>query len=119
MPQTLTARRTNLARANEVRLAIAAIKCEITSGQLSFVAAVYDPRAQAMSVGALLDAVPRLGTRRVDAICSALMISPDRRIRELSMRQKGLVARAALNPVTRRNRRALSVAAAGGELVIT
>lgn len=88
-----------LAQANEVRLAAAALRRSI--GELPFedgtrlVALLledHDPVAGAVPVSRLISSPQRIGARRVDRLLRyAGIMSGDRRVRDLSVRQVALL----------------------------
>lgn len=85
-----------LARANEVRLAMAGIRRELRVGVTDVVDAIHDKRAESMTVFTLLMCLPGYGPRRVRGVLaradSLAPIGERRRCSELTLRQKALIA---------------------------
>ena len=80
-----------LARANEIRLGQAALKKEIWTGALPIAEALHDERAQRMPVGMFLTAQRRWGVQRTRRLCVRLMIPENKRLCELTVRQRGVL----------------------------
>lgn len=80
-----------LEEANRVRFGIAAVKREIADGTLTVGEAVFDPRAQSMRLWTLLACQRLWGPRRVSCFLAFMLIGEDRRVRELTDRQRELV----------------------------
>lgn len=85
-----------LDRANEVRLGIAAVRDEIRGGRLRVADALYDPRASAMPVLALLLERRRWGPKRARRLLrrSDIRVNERNRVDTLTERQRGLIAEA-------------------------
>jgi hypothetical protein len=80
-----------LARANEVRLGIAALRRELRVGALAPAAAVTDGRAAGMTCGDLIVSFPRFGAFRMRRLLGGLRIGERRRVGDLTDRQRGLL----------------------------
>lgn len=80
-----------LAKANEVRLAAAALKREIKNGELPIAAALEDERAQPLQIGDLLAAQHKWGSVRTRWLLEPLYIAEHRRVRDLTERQRQLL----------------------------
>jgi hypothetical protein len=85
-------RREALARADEIRLGMSAVRKEVYAGQLSLSQALFDERAQPMRIGVLLDAQWRWGPVKTRKFLHALQVGEHRRVRELTSRQIEFVA---------------------------
>jgi hypothetical protein len=83
-----------LERANEVRLAICAVKIEVGTRQKTVGEALYDARAQAMNIVDLLIAQPRWGRKRACQLLGPHFISEGRKVRDLTERQRQLIVAA-------------------------
>ena len=88
-----------LRRGNQIRLAAVAVKREIREGRLTVAEAIADPRSGPVSVLDLLMAQRKWGRGRALGLLSAKAaadpanrISETRRVRELTERQKALLA---------------------------
>lgn len=80
-----------LATANRVRLEACDVKREVRAGQITVADALTDPRAGALTIGALLCAQNRWGhTRMRRLLASALggWLLEERRVRDLTDRQR-------------------------------
>jgi hypothetical protein len=99
-PQHLRA----LARANEVRLARAAIKRRVLAGELSAAEVVCEVpwAAETMTVADLLLSQRRWGQTRVRRLLSSIPISETKTIASMTDRQRGAVADALGPPVRTR-----------------
>lgn len=88
-PQHLRA----LARANEVRLARAALKRSIAAGDATVVEVVSEVpwEAETMSLGELLTSQPRWGRTRTRKLLGSLGIGENKRVGTLTDRQRGLL----------------------------
>jgi hypothetical protein len=85
-------RREALARADEIRLGMSAVRKEVYTGQLPLSQALFDERAQPMRIGVLLDAQWRWGPVKTRKFLHALQVGEHRRVRELTSRQLECVA---------------------------
>lgn len=91
-PQHLQA----LARANQVRLARAALKRAIASGEVSVAEVIADApwESRTMSISELLASQHRWGRTRSRKFLSCLGLGENKRLKTLTKRQRGLVATA-------------------------
>jgi hypothetical protein len=91
-PQHLQA----LARANQVRLARAALKRAIAGGEVSVAEVVVEApwESRTMSISELLASQHRWGRTRSRKFLSALGLGENKRVKTLTDRQRGLVATA-------------------------
>lgn len=89
-PQHLSA----LARANYVRLGHADVKREIGTGELTVQEALDDERTESMPVVVLLLSQHRWGAIKARAVLRGLCIGELRKVRDLTDRQKTLIAAA-------------------------
>lgn len=91
-PQHLQA----LAKANQVRLARAALKRAIAGGEVSVAEVVVEApwESKTMSISELLASQHRWGRTRSRKFLSALGLGENKRLKTLTKRQRGLVARA-------------------------
>ena len=91
-PQHLQA----LARANQVRLARAALKRAIAGGEVSVAEVVVEApwESKTMSISELLASQHRWGRTRSRKFLSALGLGENKRVKTLTARQRGLVATA-------------------------
>lgn len=87
-PQPLTA----LARANTVRIEAAEIKRELRAGQIELGEALDDPRAASLTVTTALLTQHRIGLQKAGTIINRLMMSPNRRVSQLTAHQKAQLA---------------------------
>jgi hypothetical protein len=87
-----------LQRANEVRFGMAAVKAEISAGQLTIPEALEDERAQRMILRVMLSAQVRWGATRTGRLLRSLGISEYRKVGELTRRQHDAVVRAFTAP---------------------
>lgn len=85
---------TALERANEAREDACLVKREVAAGGLSLAAAMDDPRAGSIKIIELLVAQRRWGRTRARALLGREMISPERRVRELTERQRRVLGEA-------------------------
>lgn len=102
-----------LACANEARLAAAGLRQRVASGEMTLAEAIDHPDAASLTITRLLEAQPHWGKVRAKACLADLTaerepISPLRRVRDLSLRQRALVVRCA-NPLSGSEERQLSV----------
>lgn len=88
-----------LALANRARLAAADVKAEIRTGRLSVAAALEDERSGPLTLLELLTAQHRWGRDRVMRLLKAMAaaypagrLSESKRVRELTARQRRLIA---------------------------
>lgn len=81
-----------LALANPIRIAGAQVRAEVTTGQLSIVEALYDSRAGCLPIGRLLCAQHYWGPAKANALLRVYHIWPTRRVRDLTDRQKQILA---------------------------
>lgn len=88
VPQHMTA----LARANEVRLAAAAVKRQVAAGTLTIGEALEHPDAGSLVVMDLLVAQHRWGGSKAARLMAEARISQVRRVRELTARQRGEIS---------------------------
>lgn len=88
IPQHLAA----LERANTLRVAGAAVRREIKRGELSLDQAITDPRAGVLTVFDLVAAQQRWGTARTAKALAALRVRETKRVRELTVRQRAMIA---------------------------
>lgn len=87
LPQHMTA----LQRANEVRLAGAAMKAKVKAGDISMRLALFDADAGSLPVLDLLMAQPRWGTDRATKLLASLSISEVTRVRDLTPRLRRVI----------------------------
>lgn len=97
----------SLERARVVRVAAGELRRDVRAGRLHVADALADPRAAALTIESLLRAQRGLGPRRITMILrhagvfgSGGMVDPNRRVRDLTGRQReaitaAVVARAA------------------------
>lgn len=88
-----------LDKANEVRFGIAAIRHEVMDGETTAVEALWDERAQRMTVIRLLSAQHRWGPRRTMKLLNRLDLAHSKMVGDLTERQKAVI-RAALEGMT-------------------
>lgn len=88
---TLDQRMSALERANVIRIARAQIKREIRAGQLTVAEALRDERAEGLTIGALIGAQHCWGPTRTAQYLGRHHISPHRRVRSLTERQRGVI----------------------------
>lgn len=81
-----------LRRANEVRFAGIAVKRDLRGLLITLEVALYDTRADSLEVLEFLRAAPGWGSVRARMLLDELRISHIKRIRELTPRQKDLLA---------------------------
>ncbi len=79
-----------LSKANEVRMASAALRRELGAGQLTLREALDDPRSGCLELRTLLSSLPRIGVVKASRIANTESIgaSPTRRVRDLTDRQR-------------------------------
>jgi hypothetical protein len=87
-------RRANLQKAQQSRVERAVIKSMITAGELTVPDAIREPCMASMSVFDLLRCQHYWGPTHVKRVLSQLQISPLRTVRELTERQRELLAAA-------------------------
>jgi hypothetical protein len=90
-----------LERAQAARTAAMQIRVEVAAGLLTVPAALKDPRAQPMPIGRLLLAQRGWGQSKVNRLCRRLELWPARRVRDLTQRQRALIATATTKETTR------------------
>jgi hypothetical protein len=85
-----------LARANEVRLARAALKRDVAAGRLSVTEVVVESpwEAQSMSLSELLCSQRRWGRARSRKLIQSAQLTETKRLGTLTERQRGILARA-------------------------
>ena len=85
-----------LARANEVRLARAALKRQIAAGQRDVIAVVLNCpwEAESMNVSELLCSQRRWGRARSRKLIQSAQLTETKRLGTLTERQRGILARA-------------------------
>ena len=81
--------------ANEVRFAAADVKREIRDGRLRLADALWDERADPIVLRDLLLVQVGKGPRRVDTFLNQVEVNGHRRVRDLTERQRRVVADAA------------------------
>src|SRR3954470_16988314 len=86
-----------LNRANTVRAAAALLKRRLAAGELTLQQALTDPDADPVPVGRLLEALPRYGVHKTEAVLKQVQVSAHRRVRDLTPRQRALIAEIAAN----------------------
>lgn len=89
-PQPLQA----LALANQVRTAGAELKRDLADGKIGLAGALRDPRAQGVPAVNLLIALPGVGKVRARKVLTSNHIVLDRRVRDLTGRQRELLVEA-------------------------
>lgn len=87
-PQHLDA----LDRANEKRLAGAALKRALKAGEITIGEALNDPAAGHLEVEVLLRAMTRWGRVRAQAVLAAEAVSVTKRVEDLTDRQRAAIA---------------------------
>lgn len=102
-----------LACANETRLAAAALRQRVATGELTLAQAINHPDAASLTITRLLEAQPHWGKVRAKACLAALAAALEpigalRRVRDLSPRQRALVIRQA-NPLSETEERRLLI----------
>ena len=94
MPDAATERRLqSLSKGNAVRVAKARLKREMRGGEISPVAALVHPAARRFRVEEFLRACPRIGTAKTHRILRDLRFTLDKRVENLTDRQRALLAR--------------------------
>lgn len=81
--------------ANRVRFAAADVKRELRDGRLLLGDALFDERAMPIVLRDLLLVQPRVGPMRVDRLLRRVEVNGHRRVRDLTERQRQVVADAA------------------------
>ncbi|MCW3039449.1 MAG: hypothetical protein JWM31_1354 [Solirubrobacterales bacterium] len=76
-----------LALANKRRLAGAHIKSDLAAGRITFDQALRDPRAEAVRVVDLINALWGWGPNKVTSVATQLQLGPKTRVRDLSKRR--------------------------------
>lgn len=84
-----------LAIANRARSAAAQVKRDVRAGRLTLQAALGEPAAGAIPIGALIACQRRWNTARTARLCLAARVSETRRVRELTERQRAEILRLA------------------------
>lgn len=102
-----------LAGANESRIAAAGLRQRVATGELTLPEAIDHPDAGSLTITRLLEAQPHWGNIRAKVCFADLAaerepISPLRRVRDLSARQRALVVRCA-DPLSGSEERMLTV----------
>lgn len=103
-PQNMVA----LARANEIRIARAALKRQIASGEATvaeFITQPLDPQFEGMAINELLCAQHRWGVDRAANMLQRLHIGETRRLGLLTERQRWLIADELTMPYSERKKR--------------
>jgi len=80
--------------ANSVRIAACQVRQEVAAGRTTLADALFDERAQSMPIGRLIEARPRWGKVKAARLMRAMGIYPGRHVRDLTDRQKRLIAKA-------------------------
>jgi hypothetical protein len=80
--------------ANRVRFGGIHVRQEVTAGLITVAEALEDPRAGSMPIGRLLCAQRAWGPTKAHRLLNGLSIWPTRKVRELTERQKRLIAEA-------------------------
>lgn len=82
--------------ANRAKTWGGAVRQEIATGVLSVAEALDDPRAGHMRIGRVLTALHQYGPTRANRVLADMdfPISPTRRVRQLTARQKALIVEA-------------------------
>lgn len=83
-----------LQKGNDTRIAGAAAKRDVKAGLLTVVAALDDERAQVLPIIDLLMAQNRWGRNRALRVLSPQMIAENRRVRDLTDRQRRVIVTA-------------------------
>jgi hypothetical protein len=81
--------------ANTNRLGAAEVRREVAAGVLTIDQALEDPRAQCMPIGRLLCARRGWGPTKANQLLNLHRIWPTRRVRDLTARQRRIIAEAA------------------------
>lgn len=77
-----------LSAANQNRLGMSQVRAEMRAGLLTAIGALDDPRAQPMPLGRLLRSQPKWGDVKARYVLRELMVSEQRRVRDLTDRQR-------------------------------
>lgn len=87
--ERVSQREESLALANTIRIAAAVVRRQVEAGELTLDEALEHPDAQATKVGRLVVAVPRVGVKKTHRLLrDAGIMSGDRRVRDLTARQR-------------------------------
>lgn len=81
-------RRQALQSANRTRLDGCQVRAAIRAGHLTAGDALSDPRAGSLAMWRLLSSIPAWGTVKTERFCRAHRVSPGRRVRELTVRER-------------------------------
>lgn len=81
--------------ANKARIDASVLRNEVAARILTVEQALEDPRSQCMPVSRLLTAQPWWGPKKANALLNRHFIFPTRKIRDLTPRQRSLIAKAA------------------------
>lgn len=81
-----------LERSKRIRADSAQVRREIMAGLLTIEQALDDPRAGVLTVQRLLSARPAWGPRKTQILLDGMNISPVRRVRDLTDRQRWQIA---------------------------
>jgi len=81
-----------LARANEARRRSVRVKRDLKAGRVTVGQALADPDSESLKVCDLLMAQPRWGRAKAVKLLGPLFISETRRVRDLTLRQRRLLA---------------------------
>lgn len=87
-----------LAKANEVRLGVAARKRQLRDGEVTFGELLRDPSCRPAKVRVLLAAQRQWGPRRAERLMTHFGLSAEKRVGDLTERQVDCVARAVQMP---------------------
>ncbi len=83
-----------LARATATRQAAFLVRKEVAAGELSIADALHDPRAGSLEIETLLRCQRRWAQARVGTLLNSMYLSPKKRVRERTERQKRVIAEA-------------------------
>jgi hypothetical protein len=86
-PQCMTA----LQKANATRLAAAVMKRHVKAGTMPLEVALAHRDAQSITVGTLLECVPRWGTHKVETLLRRVPISAHRKVRDVTDRERARI----------------------------
>lgn len=84
VPQHLSA----LQKANRIRLASASLKRQVAGREMTLEEAIHHEAAGSLEVGALLCAIPRVGTTYAEKVCARVPVPSNKRVDEMTLRQK-------------------------------
>lgn len=85
---TVEQRHSHLQMANRARAAHSEIRAELAAGEISIAVALFDQRAQTLTIARLLTAQPHWGDFRTRTLLSRLEIRELKRVWELTTRQR-------------------------------